>query len=48
MKGTFKPFLGKEPKTDHFEKWYGVKAHWHKIPQYLGLGLLLLWLMGQL
>ena len=47
MKRAITLLSGKEPKTDHFDKWYGVKAHWHKIPQYLALGMLLLWLMGK-
>lgn len=47
VKGTFKPFLGKTPKTEHFDKWYGVQAYWHKIPKYLALGLLFVWLLGQ-
>ncbi len=37
-----------KPKTDHFSSWYGVQADWHKIPQYLVLGLAVLWLLGKL
>ncbi|GEM_PF-2620024 len=47
MDGSFKTVLGSTPKSAHFDTWYGVKAHWHKIPKYVALGLVSVWLLHQ-
>lgn len=48
MPGTLKPFLGHAPKTEHFDKWYGVQAHWDKVPKYAALGLGFLFILSRI